>query len=221
MKKVRYNDRIWFGKYKGVRVCELLKNDIMFLNKLEVSGVVEFDEKIKYSMKDRSKRKISSYFIINSSINTRHNEIGNIEHINDMHNEIITELTAEQDPVYPNLEPPTLEQNDLIFAPLELNDVDIMFSMDFYYTGNLTEFFRRIINESFMKIFTAREYRLATTLRDIMLKKIIENISLENHRCYNVKFHRRNEIRGPEDICCKLKMIDVINDYHFDCNCMV
>lgn len=34
MKEIRYNDRLWFGKYNGTRLCEIIKNDQNYVHKL-------------------------------------------------------------------------------------------------------------------------------------------------------------------------------------------
>lgn len=45
MKEVRYNDRIWFGKHKGMRFCELIKHDPNFIQKMVLDGKIKLDAK--------------------------------------------------------------------------------------------------------------------------------------------------------------------------------
>jgi hypothetical protein len=46
MRKVRYNDKLWFGKHKGHRVCSILENDPSYIQKLQREHGIVFDEKI-------------------------------------------------------------------------------------------------------------------------------------------------------------------------------
>lgn len=45
MKKVRYNDKLWFGKHSGNRVCELIKGDPVYIQKIIKEGVITLDDK--------------------------------------------------------------------------------------------------------------------------------------------------------------------------------
>lgn len=45
MKIVRFNDRIWFGKHKGTRVCDLLHHDPSFVKKLIDDKLIQLDDK--------------------------------------------------------------------------------------------------------------------------------------------------------------------------------
>ena len=40
MKVVRFNDRLWFGKYKGVRICDVIKQDPAHIHKLMDEGKI-------------------------------------------------------------------------------------------------------------------------------------------------------------------------------------
>jgi hypothetical protein len=238
MKKVRYNDRMWFGKYKGIRACELLKNDTGFLIKLKESGLIEFDEKLKNSIKDRLEKR---YAPPNAEIheNMRNNVIDEPmvrDHPVDNTPEPIRHITAGYQPMDHIPESPILERichipmvepmghmpeptNRMVFSSDQSYGLDIMISSDFYYTGGLTEFFRKLINEAFSKIFLQREHPLIIDLRDNMLKKIIQNVSLNNYQYYNVKFHRRNQVRCPEDVFCEISSVSLLNDWHYTCDC--
>jgi hypothetical protein len=46
MRKVRYNDRLWFGKYKGQRACDVLHNDTSYIQKLQKEHGIVFDKEI-------------------------------------------------------------------------------------------------------------------------------------------------------------------------------
>lgn len=45
MKKIRLNDRMWFGKYNGMRMCDLLSNDLSYVDKLLKEENVTLDAK--------------------------------------------------------------------------------------------------------------------------------------------------------------------------------
>lgn len=45
MKLVRFNDRMWFGKHKGVRLSDLINSDYSFVMKLINDKVIILDEK--------------------------------------------------------------------------------------------------------------------------------------------------------------------------------
>jgi hypothetical protein len=45
MKEVRLNDRFWFGKHKGARICEIIKQDPIFIQKIIKEGKIKLDEK--------------------------------------------------------------------------------------------------------------------------------------------------------------------------------
>jgi len=46
MKKIRYNDKLWFGKYKGTRISELIRSDTSYLHKLVNEHKFVMDDKI-------------------------------------------------------------------------------------------------------------------------------------------------------------------------------
>ena len=48
MKEIRLNDKMWFGKYKGVRMKDVADRDRMFLDKLLLDNTdFEFAENLK------------------------------------------------------------------------------------------------------------------------------------------------------------------------------
>jgi hypothetical protein len=46
MKKIRLKDRMWFGKYNGARISDVLLKDRKILDELCSKGIIEYDEKI-------------------------------------------------------------------------------------------------------------------------------------------------------------------------------
>lgn len=46
MKEVRLNDKIWFGKYKGVTIKELLNSDRYFLDSLIIKRKIKFSQNV-------------------------------------------------------------------------------------------------------------------------------------------------------------------------------
>jgi hypothetical protein len=48
MKEVRLNDKMWFGKYKGTRINDIIRTDATFIQKLVKEGKIKLDEKCQY-----------------------------------------------------------------------------------------------------------------------------------------------------------------------------
>jgi len=46
MKTIRLNDRMWFGKYKNMRMVDILEKDKHYLDDLCSKGLINYDEKI-------------------------------------------------------------------------------------------------------------------------------------------------------------------------------
>lgn len=46
MKKIRLKDRMWFGKYSGARISDVLLKDKKVLDELCSKGIIEYDDKI-------------------------------------------------------------------------------------------------------------------------------------------------------------------------------
>jgi hypothetical protein len=53
MKEVRFNDKIWFGKHKGLRICEVIKLDPIFVQKLVTDNKIKLDERSMNNFQER------------------------------------------------------------------------------------------------------------------------------------------------------------------------
>jgi hypothetical protein len=53
MKELRYNDKLWFGKHRGSRVCDVIKGDPSFIKKIVDKGKVKLDQKTQKLFNDR------------------------------------------------------------------------------------------------------------------------------------------------------------------------
>lgn len=53
MKEVRFNDKLWFGKYSGSRISELIKDDPNYIQKLIKEDKIKLDNKSKKYFEDR------------------------------------------------------------------------------------------------------------------------------------------------------------------------
>lgn len=62
MKEVRYNDRLWFGKHKGTRICEIIKSDPAHIQKIMIESKITLDKKSMNLYNDRNgKRRQHSF----------------------------------------------------------------------------------------------------------------------------------------------------------------
>lgn len=67
MKEVRLNDKLWFGKYKNVRMSDIIKTDPTFIQKIIKEGKIKLDKKSidlfesKYGPMNGSARKSGLY----------------------------------------------------------------------------------------------------------------------------------------------------------------
>lgn len=56
MKTVRLKDRMWFGKYKGARISDVILKDKKILDELCSKGLIEYDEKVLKFIKQNYER---------------------------------------------------------------------------------------------------------------------------------------------------------------------
>lgn len=57
MKEIRYNDRLWFGKHKGRRICEIIKGDPAYVQKLVNEYKIKLDEKSNNLFEEKTGRR--------------------------------------------------------------------------------------------------------------------------------------------------------------------
>lgn len=53
MKEVRYNDKLWFGKHRGARICDIIKYDPIFIKKLVDDKKIILDKKTQYHLNEK------------------------------------------------------------------------------------------------------------------------------------------------------------------------
>ena len=53
MKEVRFNDRMWFGKHKGNRICDIINHDPKFIQKLLKEDKIKLDKKITKFLEEK------------------------------------------------------------------------------------------------------------------------------------------------------------------------
>jgi len=62
MKKVRLNDKMWFGKYKNMRMSDVLIRDRMYIESLRDQKLIEYDDNILEFLSENEKiRDIKRY----------------------------------------------------------------------------------------------------------------------------------------------------------------
>lgn len=60
MKQIRYNDRLWFGKYKGVRAHDIMATDPCYFNKFIDEQKISLDNRLTEKMKKRTNSILNS-----------------------------------------------------------------------------------------------------------------------------------------------------------------
>lgn len=61
MKEIRYNDRIWFGKYKNKRISEILKIDPKFVQGLVKEDKICLDDRVMEHLSEKSRSRYSTF----------------------------------------------------------------------------------------------------------------------------------------------------------------
>jgi len=72
MKKVRLNDKIWFGKYKGHTIKEILSIDKMFIDKMIDKGKIIYDDNILDYLNQKNKYSEPKSMVFNEPILNRY-----------------------------------------------------------------------------------------------------------------------------------------------------
>lgn len=199
MKEVRFNDKLWFGKYKGKRISDIIKNDPNFIQKLLRDNKIKMDAKTTMFFEDRCGSKRQSLFDVTQH-NLRVDVVNQYDHTENPLDGIIHE-SVENEIVQPFED----EQPVGDVRPVELD----------YHDDNPIDYVNHILtrNRTNAKIIKARfdvpdgiEIRneILDTIIGILSNNLMRNIS---HQMSNAERNYLNEliISGINKILTDLK----------------